>query len=257
MKQLVLLFFLGGLISGCKNKAKETIHSGTSDIKEDTIDVIDKDTLNISKHLVLGKFDYKTDSTFTKVNPEHSSKTIYLSNDAYNAFLKMHDAAKKDGISLTIISGTRNFYEQKAIWERKWIKYKSLNPKERALKILEYSSMPSSSRHHWGTDIDLNSLNNSYFNSGKGLKEYQWLATYANTFGFYQVYTDKSNGRTGYHLEKWHWSYLPLASKYLAFYNANISEKDISGFKGSEFALQLRIIEDYVNGISKKAINYN
>ena len=53
--------------------------------------------------------------------------------------------------------------------------------------------MPSTSRHHWGTDIDLNSLNNSYFSSGKGLKEYDWLTTNANHYGFYQVYTDEKN----------------------------------------------------------------
>ena len=83
--------------------------------------------------------------------------------------------AKRDSIDLKIISGTRNFYEQKAIWNRKWNLYNNLNPIHRAKKILEYSSMPSTSRHHWGTDIDLNSLNNSYFNTGKGLKTYQWL----------------------------------------------------------------------------------
>ena len=80
----------------------------------------------------------------------------------------MVEAAEKEGISFKIISGTRNYFEQKAIWERKWQKYTALEPIERAKKILEYSSMPSSSRHHWGTDIDLNSLNNSYFNNGKG-----------------------------------------------------------------------------------------
>ena len=33
--------------------------------------------------------------------------------------------------------------------------------------------MPSTSRHHWGTDLDLNNLNNSYFTSGKGKKIYK------------------------------------------------------------------------------------
>ncbi|NJK84501.1 MAG: M15 family metallopeptidase [Saprospiraceae bacterium] len=44
------------------------------------------------------------------------------------------------------------------------------NPQERALKILKYSSMPGTSRHHWGTDIDLNSFSNSYFEQGEGKK---------------------------------------------------------------------------------------
>ena len=257
MKHLLLAIFLCGFLICCQTKSKETVNTDAIKIKQDTTPLLKKDTLSITKDFVLGKFDYKTDTTFVKVHPKYANKTIYLKKETYAAFLKMYNGAKKEGIDLKIISGTRNFFQQKAIWERKWNTHKNLEPKERALKILEYSSMPSSSRHHWGTDIDLNSLNNSYFNSGKGLKTYQWLTTNANDFGFYQVYTHKTNGRTGYQQEQWHWSYIPLASKYLAFYNANISEKDITGFKGSELALQLHIIEDYVNGISKNIKNDN
>ncbi|WP_439153223.1 M15 family metallopeptidase [Winogradskyella sp.] len=209
------------------------------------------------KSFILGKFNYRNNPTFIKVEPKYTSKEIYLKKEVSDAFIMMSEVAKIDGVSLKIISGTRNFYEQKAIWERKWKKYNTLNKSNRAKKILVYSSMPSTSRHHWGTDIDLNSLNNSYFNTVKGKATYNWLKTHANRFGFYQVYTNKTNGRTGYNEEKWHWSYLPLASKYLSYYNDNVKASDISGFKGSEIAEQLKIIEDYVNGISEKAKRYN
>ena len=48
-------------------------------------------------------------------------------------------------------------------------------------EIMKYSSMPSTSRHHWGTDIDLNSLENSYFEKGEG-KKYSigWLQMLLN-----------------------------------------------------------------------------
>ena len=210
---------------------------------------------SIYKDLVLGKFNYKNNNLFVKVNPTHSSKTIYLNNEVYIAFVDMYKQAKADGIDLKIISGTRNFTEQKAIWERKWNKYKNLQPFERAKKILEYSSMPTTSRHHWGTDIDLNSLSNTYFEHGKGKKEYEWLIKNAHAFGFYQVYTSKETGRTGYNLEKWHWSYMPLASKYLNHYNTNINYIDITNFEGSELAEKLNIIPEYVNGISEEAKN--
>lgn len=215
------------------------------------------ENMSLSKEFILGKFDYKNHDLFMKVNPIHASKTLYLNKEAYDAFINMYNHAKKDGISLIIKSGTRNFNEQQAIWERKWKKYRNLEPIERAKKILEYSSMPSTSRHHWGTDIDLNNFTNAYYESGQGKKEYNWLLEKANNYGFYQVYTDKATGRTGYNLERWHWSYMPLASKYLSFYNTHINESDITGFKGSELAKELKIIPDYVNGISdaaKKAI---
>ena len=248
---------LAFVVTNCQTTTKNKLSEASIEVTKDTVVRKEKDTLHITKAFVLGKFDYKTDSTFVLASPNYTAKTIYLNETVHIAFSKMYDSARQAGIDLKIISGTRNFKEQKAIWERKWDRYDHLNPEARALKILEYSAMPSASRHHWGTDIDLNSLNNSYFNSGKGLKEYEWLTSHANSFGFYQVYTDKTNGRTGYHPEKWHWSYLPLAKRYLDYYNVHIRQDDISGFKGSEFASKLNIIEDYVNGISKKAINYN
>tara|TARA_B100001057_G_C22870183_1_gene958477 strand:- start:550 stop:1395 length:846 start_codon:yes stop_codon:yes gene_type:complete len=261
MKSLSVLLSLILIVTNCQDKPKPTsiVLETKTNIEIDTKlqkSKLLKDTLNITTDFVLGKFDYKSDSTFTKVDSKYSAKEIYINTIVYSAFLKMSEAAKKDSIDFKILSGTRNFYEQKVIWERKWNLNSNLNPIDRAKKILEYSSMPSTSRHHWGTDIDLNSLNNSYFNTGKGLKKYQWLQSHANSFGFYQVYTNKNNGRTGYNEEKWHWSFVPLASKYLEFYNSNIKTEDISEFEGSHLAKDLRIIEDYVNGIPTEVKKY-
>ncbi|EDP70535.1 D-alanyl-D-alanine carboxypeptidase [Flavobacteriales bacterium ALC-1] len=261
MKLILLAFSCVLFVFSCNTNDKKIIdtkivEASVDTIIQDTIIQLKNPHLSITKDFVLGKFDYKNDTTFVKVDTKHSLKVVYLQNEVYKVFLDMVDSAKVAGVELKIVSGTRNFKEQKAIWERKWKKYNTLEPLQRALKILEYSSMPSSSRHHWGTDIDLNSLNNSYFNSGKGLRVYEWLITHANDFGFYQVYTEKDNNRTGYNLEKWHWSYLPFANKYLEFYNKRIINDDINGFDGFEQAQKVKIIKDYVNGISKKAKDY-
>ena len=62
----------------------------------------------------------------------------------------------------------------------------------------------STSRHHWGTEIDIHSLKNGDFADGEGLKIYEWLTTHAEDYGFYQPYTAEQ----GYEEEeKWHWSY--------------------------------------------------
>lgn len=253
MKFLVALYSC--LIFSIYHTLKFEVEANNNNFNDILRDLnIENETL--SKAFVLGKFNYKKDSTFVKIDAIYTTKTIYLKKEVARAFIAMSDAAKNDFIELKILSGTRNYYEQKAIWEGKWSRYETLDKINKAKKILEYSSMPSSSRHHWGTDIDLNSLNNSYFNTGKGKATYNWLITHANQYGFYQVYTSKLNGRTGYNEEKWHWSYLPLASKYLKFYNKNVDVSDINGFKGSEMAGELSIIEDFVNGISQKAKRY-
>lgn len=252
MKIFVLLFITCFMGCSCKEN-KTTKQSSAFNKTQKVLPVLKNDNQPITNTFVLGKFNYKQDNTFIKVDSKFTNKTIYLQKEVYKSFLRMQSAALIEGVTLKIISGTRNFYEQKAIWERKWKTHHKLSPKQRALKILEYSSMPSTSRHHWGTDLDLNSLNNSYFNTRKGLTEYNWLLANANDYGFYQVYTEKNNGRTGYNLEKWHWSYLPLASQYLRYYNAHITLDDISEFSGSEMAKELNVITTYVNGISKHA----
>lgn len=248
---LLLLFLFSCKENKVNVKVDEKSRPQVSKIKKS---VVEKENYNFSKDFILGKFNYKKDTSFVKVQKIYSSKTIYVKREVYNAFLQMFNQAKDENINLKIISGTRNFYEQKAIWERKWKRYKNLTPIKRAKKILEYSSMPSTSRHHWGTDIDINNLNNSYFEKGRGQKEYNWLVNNANKYGFYQVYISKENGRKGYNMEKWHWSYTPLAKSYLKFYNENIKIDDINGFNGAELSKDLDVINSYVNGISKQLI---
>jgi zinc D-Ala-D-Ala carboxypeptidase len=217
----------------------------------------------IDKNYLLGKFDPATHPQFVKLSDEHtqgSAKGGFLRKEAYASFVKMCDAARKEGVELIIISASRNFESQKRIWENKWegrthVEGRNLltekDPKERARLILLYSSMPSTSRHHWGTDMDLNSLENSFFESGDGLKIYQWLTAHAAEYGFCQPYTSKSNGkRTGYEEEKWHWSYLPLSGIFLEEYSKKVTYKDIRGFTGSEMAPSIDVIKKYVRGVA-------
>lgn len=206
----------------------------------------------INKEELLGKVNPAQHPGFSKIEKIYTTKdNIYLRKECYEAFIKMSAAAQKEGITMTIISATRTFEQQKAIWERKWAKMadQKKSDLEKAKHIMLYSSMPGTSRHHWGTDIDINSLENSYFKSGPGKKLYDWMLLHASEYGFHQTYTDKSKGRTGYEEEKWHWSYLPLSGPYLEEYKKQISYTDITGFSGSDVASELKVIETYVQGI--------
>lgn len=250
MRKIKLLFcFFILLSSACKKENKTTTTKTEISKEKKIVTILKKDRLIPSKEILLGEFNYKKDSLFDKVPKKYSSKTIYIRKVVLDSFIKMSEAAKKEEISFKIISGTRNFKEQKAIWERKWKTNNISDSTKNALKILTYSSMPSTSRHHWGTDIDINNLNNSYFTNGKGKKEYEWLSKNAHKFGFFQPYTSKKNGRTGYNEEKWHWSFRPISKIYLDSYNENIKDIDIDGFIGSNTAKKIKVIKNYVNGI--------
>ena len=117
-----------------------------------------------------------------------------------------------------------------------------------AKDILTYSSMPGSSRHHWGTDVDLYSLEPSAFESGAGKQTVEWLRVHASTFGYAEVYTQDSS-RTGYLPEPWHWSYVPLSRPFLKAYLDSVRSSDFSSFLGSEQARSVNIINHYVAGV--------
>ena len=199
----------------------------------------------ITKEYLIGKINPQSDSRFS------SSGGYYLRNEAMESFLEMRKAAKEDGINLRIISATRTFDYQKGIWERKWKTYsKRLNPDTIAVNILRYSAMPSASRHHWGTDLDINSLSLAYWRSKKGRTEYKWLVENAPTYGFCQPYT--ANRPSGYNEEKWHWSFFPLSKPLTQAYKTLISDTEIAdlNFLGSGTAANLNIVKNYVLGIN-------
>ncbi|MDX9847535.1 MAG: M15 family metallopeptidase [Tenuifilaceae bacterium] len=224
------------------------LHTDIRSLQTPTYKMVD---IEYMRRILTGRIDYRGDANFVKVQPEHTVREMYLEQRTYNAFLHMHAAALADGIRLTIISGARNFDYQRRIWEGKWSSLRGNSVTDKASSILRYSSMPSTSRHHWGTDIDLNRLDNGYFEQGKGLEEYEWLCANASRFGFCQVYTHKAeSGRTGYEMEKWHWSYMPVASGLLWHYIRLINHQDIKQFSGAEVASELDIIGQYVLGIS-------
>ena len=216
-----------------------------------------------SQVYLTGKFDPLKHPDFVKVAAKYTDGDPYvLHKQTYASFERMYAAALADGVKLVMVSATRNFARQKQIWEAKWNGKRLLegrdkadevypDPADRARAILRYSSMPGTSRHHWGTDIDLNDLENSYFARGEGKKVYDWLTANAATYGFCQPYTAKGPARpNGYEEEKWHWSYLPLATKLTDYAVMALKDTDISGFAGAEAAPRIGVLENYVLGIN-------
>lgn len=167
-----------------------------------------------------------------KGNPDiiGDSYTSKMHKEAKAAFLKMKDAAAKDGMTIEVVSAYRSFQRQKEIFEGKYNRFtqQGLSPMEAIKKIIEYSTIPGTSRHHWGTDIDIidggvsprpeSVLQPDLFH-GKGpfCKLKEWLDGHANDFGFYEVYTDNAN-RKGFKYEPWHFSYAPISIPMLEAY---------------------------------------
>ena len=155
---------------------------------------------------------------------------IQLRKEAHDAFLAMKRAAYSDGIDLKIVSSYRNFERQELIWERKYLKYTEddgLEPLAAIDKIIEYSTIPGTSRHHWGTDIDIidgyretsgDVLVPEKFEPGGPFEDFKkWMDGNSRKFDFHLVYTDDPK-RRGFKYEPWHYSYAPISIPMLTAY---------------------------------------
>jgi LAS superfamily LD-carboxypeptidase LdcB len=134
-----------------------------------------------------------------------ANKTYSLPSDynpgvdstAKGALNKMIAAAKKDGITLTIVSGFRSYSTQKSIYNN----YVSRDGKAEADR---YSARPGYSEHQTGLAFDMNSLSQSFENTPEG----KWLAANCYKYGFIIRYQKSKESITGYMYEPWHVRYL-------------------------------------------------
>ena len=199
-------------------------------------------------------------------NPQNKLET-----ETSTALKKMQSAALKDGIKIQVASGYRSFDRQRQIWNGKYKKYQVQGLKPDAIfnKIVEYSTVPGTSRHHWGTDMDLIDGNATYSGSvlvtdkfhgdGPFCKLKDWMDENSSTFGFELVYTLNDN-RTGFEYEPWHYSYAPVSKKYYSDYLAQIdfisflrSQKIMGMDQISDQRLQ-RYYKEHVQGVNPKLI---
>ena len=150
------------------------------------------------------------------------SNNIPMAIEPGKAFEKMQTQAKKEGIVLEIVSGYRSYVRQKSIWNRKYKfnKAAGLSPKKNISKIIEYSTIPGTSRHHWGTDVDVIDgskpkegdvlVTEKFHGKGPYSELRIWMKRHAEKYGFYLPYTQNTN-RKGFYYEPWHYSYAPLS----------------------------------------------
>ena len=193
--------------------------------------------------------------------------TIQLERETYNAFIKMKDAAENDGIKIKLVSGFRDFYRQQTIWNNKYKKFTeefSLDGHSAIKEKIRFSTIPGTSRHHWGTEIDIIDKN---FENEKNLlisKKYeeggifnslkQWMDKNSEKFGFYLVYDDNDK-RPGFEYEPWHYTYKPVSDSYQTEFLKHDLKSIISKTKlaGKEFINEefiKKYIDENIMGIS-------
>lgn len=169
----------------------------------------------------------------------HPQERHQLHRDALEDFCQLQAAAHADGIDLRIASAYRGFDRQLAIWNAKAVGLRpvfndsgqelnmaALSDKDKVYAILRWSALPGTSRHHWGTDLDVYDAaaigeeytvqltQEEYCEDGPFFPLHQWLLNAVNSGtsrGFFQPY---AADRGGVAPEPWHISYGPCAHQY-------------------------------------------
>lgn len=189
------------------------------------------------------------DHVLVGIPSQYTTKAEQVHKDVYDPLMQLIAAAKADGINLTVVSAYRSYKRQKQIWENKWGGTAD-NDTQKALDILKWSSFPGTSRHHWGTEIDFNSVALNYWNGKEGMRVHQWLVANAPNYGFCQTYGP--NRTKGYSEEAWHWSHIPTAQHYFDQIRdpQTLALVTSQSVKGAAALRELGTVADYVTGIS-------
>ncbi|QAA81163.1 D-alanyl-D-alanine carboxypeptidase family protein [Aequorivita sp. H23M31] len=202
------------------------------------------------------------------IGDSYTSKMNKLTKEAFN---KMKVAAAKENINLEVVSAYRSFQRQKEIFEGKYRRFTSqgLSPENAIEKIIEYSTIPGTSRHHWGTDLDIIDANaprpanvlmpENFHGLGPYCNLKVWLDKNAHKFDFIEVYTDNGN-RKGFRYEPWHFSYAPVSIPMLREYQQKIdvkkmlSEEKILGNEFFSEAFVDRYVKENILDINPKLL---
>lgn len=210
-------------------------------------------------------------------NLELLGQKFQCHHEALIPLAKLIRQSEEDGIPLRVISSYRSFDYQVAIWNRKFyqevelnlrggsrVNSQDLSAEERVKAILNYSAIPGTSRHHWGTDFDLFdacALDQGY-KPELTQQEFQdngpcgnldnWLANNLSQYDFFKPYAEDLGGIA---CEPWHISYEPIASQALEEFpiellRATIEQSEIGG---KEFILPKleSLVQKYVKRINQ------
>jgi LAS superfamily LD-carboxypeptidase LdcB len=161
---------------------------------------------NLSKAnlLIVNKYNkLKSDyipSDLIDIDPKYG--TGKLQKEAYNHFIMMAEAAKKENLSLYVSSSYRNYDYQLSLYNN----YISLYGQEYTDSVV---ARAGHSEHQTGLAIDIssNSSDNPYFID---TKEFKWLKNNAHKYGYILRYPEGKEKLTGYSYESWHYRYVGI-----------------------------------------------
>lgn len=124
-------------------------------------------------------------------------KQYLLAGGAYEKYVEMSDAAKKDGLSMRVVSAYRTEDYQRNLYNNKVRTTGKVNADN-------YSARPGHSEHQTGLAVDINSTKGAF----EYTAEFKWLQKHAHEYGYILRYPKGKEWITGYAYEPWHYRYV-------------------------------------------------
>ena len=157
--------------------------------------------------LILVNKYYQLDSSYVPANlvtiGANYGYQQQLKKEAYDAFVKMADAASKEGLYLYIRSPYRSYNVQLNLYQS----YVNNNGKTEADT---YSARAGFSEHQTGLAIDVMAKASASSNLGvfESTKEFTWIKEHCYEYGYILRYPKGKEYITGYIYEPWHYRYV-------------------------------------------------
>lgn len=157
---------------------------------------LDKDYLVlVNKKNGLG--EYEPEDLVTLSGEYSSGTTPQLRKVVAEAFMRMADAARSDGIELKNVSGYRSYTVQDGL-------YKMYVGRDGEAQADTYSSRAGYSEHQAGLATDINWVDTEF----EATPAYAWLQEHAAEYGFIMRYPKGMAYVTGFNYEPWHYRYV-------------------------------------------------
>lgn len=155
--------------------------------------ISDYNSMLVNKYNLLNKEFIAND--IIKTSSTYSYSNNNLNKEAYEAFKKLANDAKKEGYTILILSSYRNYEYQEKLWNKN--------------KNDDYVARPGASEHETGLAIDVADFYDQN-DSFKDTESYKWMINNSYKYGFILRYPEGKENITGYKYEAWHYRYLGI-----------------------------------------------
>ena len=163
--------------------------------------------MSVPFNMILLNRDYVLPDGYTpKLTEAVKGSSVQLDYRVAPHYQEMYNAALKDGITLTPISGYRTYTRQKNNFENRiaLLQSQGYSKKEATIKGSEIILLAGTSEHNAGLAMDICSLSESFENT----KESRWLQAHAHEYGFIMRYPKDKMNITKITYEPWHYRYV-------------------------------------------------